>query len=134
MTPEWTYAAASWSGNIISPDGKQFFAKDSSHNLWIYPVNEGPGRRVTQLAPAEIPFQWTSNGEAIYVYRQAEIPSRVYRIPIASGKKLLWKELKPADPTGVLDIIAVVSTPDGSSYAYSFDRWLSDLYLVQNLK
>jgi len=134
MTPEWTYAAASWSGNIISPDGKQFFAKDSSHNLWIYPVNEGPGRRVTQLAPAEIPFQWTSNGEAIYVYRQAEIPSRVYRIPIASGKKLLWKELKPADPTGVLDIIAAVGTPDGSSVAYSFDRWLSDIYVVEDLK
>ena len=53
---------------------------------------------------------------------------------VVSGKSEFWKELKPADPTGVLDIIAVVCTPDGSAYAYSFDRWLSDLYLVEGLK
>jgi hypothetical protein len=45
-----------------------------------------------------------------------------------------WKQLRPADSTGVLAIIAAVSTTDGHSYAYSFDRWLSDLYLVDGLK
>ncbi len=45
-----------------------------------------------------------------------------------------WKVLRPADSTGVLAIIAAVSTTDGRSYAYSFDRWLSDLYMVDGLK
>jgi hypothetical protein len=34
----------------------------------------------------------------------------------------------------MLAIIAAVSTTDGRSYAYSFDRWLSDPYLADGLK
>jgi DNA-binding winged helix-turn-helix (wHTH) protein/Tol biopolymer transport system component len=134
MTPEGTYGAASWSGNVVSPDGRRLFAKDLNQDLWTYAVDGSAGRRITHLAPADIPFQWTPDGGAIYFYRQGEVPARVYRVSLVSGKREFWKELRPADPTGVLDIIAVVSTPDGSSYAYSFDRWLSDLYLVQDLK
>ena len=134
MTPEGTYGAASWSGNIVSPDGRRLFAKDLNQDLWTYPVDGSGGQRITHLASADIPFQWTPHGRAIYFYRQGQVPTRVYRVSLGSGKAEFWKELRPADPTGVLDIIAVVSTPDGSSYAYSFDRWLSDLYLVQDLK
>ena len=134
MTAEGTYGAASWSGNIVSPDGRRLFAKDLNQDLWTYAVDGSGGRRITHLASADIPFQWTPDGRAIYFYRQGQVPARVYRVSLVSGKREFWKELRPADTTGVLDIIAVVSTPDGSSYAYSFDRWLSDLYLVQNLK
>jgi len=134
MTAEGTYGAASWSGNIVSPDGRRLFAKDLNQDLWTYAEDGSGGRRITHLASADIPFQWTPDGRAIYFYRQGQVPARVYRVSLVSGKREFWKDLRPSDPTGVLDIIAVVSTPDGSSYAYSFDRWLSDLYLVQNLK
>jgi len=134
MTPEGTYGAASWSGNIVSPDGRRLFAKDLNQDLWTYAEDGSGGRRITHLASADIPFQWTPDGRAIYFYRQGQVPARVYRVSLVSGKREFWKDLRPSDPTGVLDIIAVVSTPDGSSYAYSFDRWLSDLYLVQDLK
>jgi DNA-binding winged helix-turn-helix (wHTH) protein/Tol biopolymer transport system component len=134
VTPEGTYGAASWSGNIVSPDGKRLFAKDVNQVLWTYALDGGGGRRISHLAPADIPFQWTPDGGAIYLYRQGEVPARIYKMSVVSGKSEFWKELKPADPTGVLDIIAVVCTPDGSAYAYSFDRWLSDLYLVEGLK
>ena len=30
--------------------------------------------------------------------------------------------------------MTVVTTPDGASYAYSFMRWLSDLFLVKGLR
>ena len=134
VTPEGTYASASWSGNIVSPDGRRLFAKDLNQDLWTYAVDGSGGRRIAHLASADIPFQWTPDGRAIYFYRQGEVPARVYRLSLVSGKREFWTELRPADRTGVLDIIAVVCTPDGSSYAYSFDRWLSDLYLVQDLK
>ncbi len=134
MTAEGTYGAASWSGNIVSPDGRRLFAKDLNQDLWTYAEDGSGGRRITHLASADIPFQWTPDGRAIYFYRQGQVPARVYRVSLVSGKREFWKDLRPSDPTGVLDIIAVVSTPDGSSYAYSFDRWLSDLYLVQDLK
>ena len=44
-----------------------------------------------------------------------------------------WKELQPPDPVGVR-MIDVALTPDGSSYAYSFQRDIVTLFLVGNLK
>jgi DNA-binding winged helix-turn-helix (wHTH) protein/Tol biopolymer transport system component len=134
VTPEGTYGPASWSGNIVAPDGRRLFAKDVNQDLWTYALDGSGGRRIAHLAPADIPFQWTPDADAIYFYHQGEVPTRIYRVSVVSGKKEFWKELRPADSTGVLDIMAVVCTPDGSFYAYSFDRWLSDLYLVEGLK
>jgi hypothetical protein len=42
--------------------------------------------------------------------------------------------LAPADSAGVTAIINVRMTGDGKSYAYSFDRELSDLFLVEGVR
>jgi hypothetical protein len=52
---------------------------------------------------------------------------------VATGRKELWKELKTPDPVGV-QIIQVVMTPDGASYAYSFQRDITTLYLADGLR
>jgi hypothetical protein len=39
----------------------------------------------------------------------------------------------PADSAGVVEIVSVVLTADGSNYAYSYHRILSDLFLVDGL-
>jgi hypothetical protein len=134
MTRDGTYGAASWSGNIISPDGKRFFAKDTNQNLWVYPVDEGTPQLIGRIGAADVPFQWTSDGSAVFLYRQGIVPSQVYRVSIHTGRMDPWKQLRPANSTGMLAIIAAVSTTDGRSYTYSFDRWLSDPYLVDGLK
>jgi hypothetical protein len=40
----------------------------------------------------------------------------------------------PPDAAGVVEIVSVVLTPDVASYAYSYHRILSDLFLVEGLK
>ena len=40
----------------------------------------------------------------------------------------------PADGSGIVDIAPIITTPDGASYVYGFQRTLSDLYLVDGLK
>ena len=44
------------------------------------------------------------------------------------------KKLMPPDAAGVVEIVSVVLTPDVASYAYSYHRILSDLFLVDGLK
>jgi serine/threonine protein kinase len=46
----------------------------------------------------------------------------------------LWKEVSVADPTGVNDLVQIRFTPDGKSYAYSFERHLSRLYAVEGMR
>ena len=53
---------------------------------------------------------------------------------LTTGKAVSWKDLMPADATGVTTVFVGTILPDGSAYAYSYGRTLSDLYLVDGLK
>ena len=66
--------------------------------------------------------------------KRAELPCRVYRLDLESGKRELWKELMPADPAGVIEILGVVLTPDARFYAYSYISAATELYVVEGLR
>ena len=42
--------------------------------------------------------------------------------------------MMPSDPAGIVVIWTVVMTPDAKSYAYTYGRFLSELYLVRALQ
>jgi hypothetical protein len=51
-----------------------------------------------------------------------------------TGRRELWKELMPSDSAGLLKIFGCYFSADGRSYAYTYGRNLSDLYLVEGVK
>ena len=57
----------------------------------------------------------------------------VYRRNAESGARTLWKKLRPPDTVGVT-MSSLTVTPDGRSYAYSFQQDLSDLFLITGLR
>jgi hypothetical protein len=59
---------------------------------------------------------------------------KVHRIDLASGRRELWKEIKPRDRAAFGGFSNIVFTPDRKSYAYSLARYISTLYLVEGLK
>ena len=63
-----------------------------------------------------------------------EVPARIRRVDVKTGVSTRWKELAPADRTGVQEILRVVLSDDGSAYAYSYTRELSALHLLEGLK
>jgi eukaryotic-like serine/threonine-protein kinase len=115
---------------VPSPDGKFVITRDAE----MYPLEGGEPRPVPGLSRAERVLQWSADGKAIYVRNPDELPAKVYRVDLATGRRQLWKELAPSDPSGVDEIPLISITPDGKSYVYSYDRVLSDLYLVEGLK
>ena len=62
------------------------------------------------------------------------VPTRVDVVDIATGRRTFWKELSPADRTGVISIDPLQITGDGRYYIYSYNRYTDDLYLVDGLK
>jgi Tol biopolymer transport system component len=131
ITPE---GVAVLSGNSISPDGKFVAGVDGERKVWIYPVEGGEPRLVPGITAGDAPLRWHADGRSLFIGRLGETPAKIYRLDLASGRKELWRELIPADPGGVKYFSRIVLTPDGKSYAYSFYRSLSDLYLVTGLK
>ncbi|HET8922196.1 MAG TPA: protein kinase [Candidatus Acidoferrum sp.] len=118
----------------ISPDGQQVAAIGPDDKGYLYPVAGGPPRPIAGLQPGEHPISWGQDADTLYVYRPGEVPAKIFRLELATGKRVLWKQFMPADPAGVATLGPILITPDGRSYVYGFQRTLADLYLVEGLK
>jgi hypothetical protein len=99
----------------------------------LFPVDGGATRAISGIADGEFPLRFSEDGRSIYVWKR-DLPARVYHVDLETGKRELWKELMPVDPGGVERISNVVITPDAKSYAYTFSRLLSDLFVVEGLR
>jgi hypothetical protein len=124
-----------WMGQRpLSPDGRLVAAADAPGANRIFPADGGPSRPAPGVAQGEVVLGWTGDSRGLYVFRRGEVPARIYRVDLATGRRQLWKELGPADRTGVTLIYYALIAADGRSYAYAFDRAQDNLYLVTGLK
>jgi hypothetical protein len=117
----------------VSPDQKNVTAA-ADGKLTLLPIAGGDAKTIGALEPGESVIRWSGDGRYLYL-RELVDPSflKISRMDVATGRKELWKELKTPDPVGV-QISQVVLTPDGASYAYSFQRDITTLYLADGLK
>jgi eukaryotic-like serine/threonine-protein kinase len=131
ITPEGIVTA--FPGFAVSPDGKLVAAIGPDRHGVLFPVDGGTSRPVAGIEDGEFPLRFSADGRSLYVWKR-DLPVRVHRIDLETGKRELWKELMPVDPGGVERISNVVLTPDAKSYAYTYSRLLSDLFVVEGLK
>ncbi len=114
---------------IISPDGK-LVAGSRNRRTVIVSAAGGEDREVPTPFPAA-PVGWSADGGSLYVRDlRSRLPVRIEQFELARSTLRPWKELAPADKTGLSYIMNTVITPDGASYAYSWLRQLSELYVV----
>jgi Tol biopolymer transport system component len=118
----------------VSPDGKRAVVRGPDQRLYLYPLAGGEPTPVPGVTTADEPTGWTADGKAIWIFRRAELPARVHRLDVTTGKRELWKELIPADSAGVSEVTQPLPTPDGKYYVYTYIRLLSDLYVAEGLQ
>jgi eukaryotic-like serine/threonine-protein kinase len=121
-------------GHSISPDGTTVAAIPPDQSVALYRVADGVSTAVRGLVAGEIRIRWSADGKSLYVFRLSDLPARVYRLDLSTGRRELWKEFLLADRTGITFIPRIQLTADGKSYVYSYTRTLSELYLVDGLK
>lgn len=119
---------------ILSPDGKWIAVSQAGQKAALYPVDGGDARAISGIGEHQMPIQWTADGRSLYVRSLDEMPARVFRLDIATGRSELWKQVMPPDRTGVVQIRAILPTPDGRAYAYSYMRILSELWVAKGLR
>ena len=104
---------------------------------FILPLEGGPRTPLKGLEAGDRLDQWSGDGRYLYVSRQQELPGRVFRIEIETGRRELWKELMPADPACVTIVIPspIAISRDGKSYVYQYTRAVaSDLYVLDGVR
>jgi Tol biopolymer transport system component len=132
ISPEGILAALP--GFAVSPDGRLVAAVGPGRRATLYPVEGGEPREISAASEGEFPVRFSTDGRWVYLWKRGDVPARVSRVDIATGRRELWKDLVPLDPAGVERISNVVVSADGRTYAYAYARILSDLFMVEGLR
>jgi eukaryotic-like serine/threonine-protein kinase len=114
---------------VRSPEGARVLVLLNG-KFAVYPETGISYPFLSSLTPQDDDFiLW--NQEGVYVKTHFSYPPQIIRIDAKTGKRELWKQILPSDPT-IIRIDNVRLTPDTKSYAYQYARVLSsDLYLMQ---
>lgn len=117
----------------VAPDGKRVAMLSADGKLTIYPVESGEIRVMPASEPLA-PILWTADGKDILVQHLrtwTEVPARISRMDVATGALTPWKQVGPRDTMGVNAITRILVSNDERSYAYSYRRVLSELFVVK---
>jgi hypothetical protein len=118
------------SGPRILTDGKYVLATRNRQRL-LYPLQGGEPRSIAGLEEGDFFVQW--NGTDMLVAKSG-IPAKIVRLDLSSGHQQDFKEIAPPEPAGIQSLPLIRFSADRKSYAYSYYRVLSDLYVVEGLK
>lgn len=126
LTPEGV------SGVLLSPDGRLLLVRNAAANWMIFQMADG------KMTPADglsgvAPVAWSDTANVVYA-RGGDIPTRIYRVNLQSGKREEWRRLTPADAAGAMAIQHLQITPSGTAVAYTYFQFDSRLLVVDSLR
>jgi len=119
---------------VISPDSQWVAGIGPDQKGYLYPAAGGEPRAIPGFNSGEQPITFSTDSRSLYLYQPGELPARVDRLDLQTGKRTLWKQLIPSDPAGVETIGPILMTPDAQTCIFGYHRMLADLYLVEGLK
>jgi hypothetical protein len=130
-TPLSPEGVTSW---VLSPDGLAIAARGPAPEIRIYPVDGTPSRELAGMTGLETPIGWIRDGLLITKPGKAESPrGEIDLVDVRTGRQTPWKNILPRDPAGIMAMVSFRATPDGQSWAYSWHRALSNLYVADGL-
>jgi len=123
-----------WMPNqLVSPDGRYCFSRDLTGTGWLYSLAGAPSQVVKGLLREDKWIGWTSDGQSAFVFQDEKTEALIFQLDPVSGRRKLVGKAAPQDPAGLAGIVSVRITPDGKAYAYSYNRSVSDLFVVEGV-
>jgi len=117
----------------IAPDGQTVLAVDAAQKWWWCPINGGAPRPAAGLTANDVPvgiIGWSSDGNALFVRRGTDVPAKIDRVELSTGRRTLLEEIGPPDRTGLITLDPLTMSHDGAQYAYRYRKRLSTLFVV----
>jgi Tol biopolymer transport system component len=128
LTPEGT------NNGRVSPDGRQILYMDSAGVWFLQPTEGGTARAVSGLGPEDRVQHWSQGDGGLYVFGSNDMPRRLERLDLATGHRTTVRLIAPTDRTGALWVIRLSLSDDAKAYAYSYNRMISQLFVVEGAR
>ena len=106
----------------------------ASGEVVVLALDGGAPRPLPGSGPNDLPIGWSADGRHLFLLDPSGLPTKIYAVEVASGRRELWREILPIDRVGVAGVEGVVLTPDATAYAYSYRQNRSNLYLMKGLR
>jgi len=117
-------------GTLVTPDSTRVLGRTADRHFFFFPVDGGAPQPVTALRGGDVPIRFAADGVSVYVGTFGRIPALLEKVNVLTGARTTVRELRPADPSGLINIGPVFVTPDEKTLVYSYTRLLSDLYVM----
>jgi hypothetical protein len=82
------------------------------------------------MTPADELIRWSPDGSAVYCFPRGEVPSKVDRIDLASGRRETVHVVGDRDQAGLVSVLSVTMADDLKTLVYGAWYYSSTLYTV----
>jgi DNA-binding winged helix-turn-helix (wHTH) protein len=117
---------------VVVPGGSSLVGACKT-GLCLYPLDGGEPQPLPNTGKGWTPIGVDNRGR-LYARGGPKDGRSFLRMDLATGKVAPWRDLGPTDRTGLVRIGSIAISRDGSSYAYSYLRILSDLHVAEGLR
>ncbi len=118
----------------VLPNGDAVAAFNAERGYQFYPLDGGEPRPIRGLEHNDRIVRWSEDGRSVFLYRNNELPARLYQFDPETGQRSRLRELTPPDPTGIYRIGRLCVSADASAYAYTYYMQLLDLHVIEGLR
>jgi len=117
---------------VLSPDGTEVVVRNGAGVPAAVPIAGGTPRPIGGAEAGDIPLRWCGD-RSLIVSPYGQIPAQLYRLDLATGRRVLWRTLVPAEVVGLVDIAPIRVSRDCRACAFSTLSVRTDLQVWQNL-
>jgi class 3 adenylate cyclase len=119
----------------VTPDGRAVVGLDEERRAWLCSFDGSKQQVLPGILPTDMPIQWSPDGNSLYLRpRGGARPLPICRHNLRTGRRTQIRELSVSDPAGVQTIGGAHMTRDARTFVFTFNRTMSELYLVSGLK
>jgi dipeptidyl aminopeptidase/acylaminoacyl peptidase len=119
---------------LVSPDGARILVQGKQDAYELSPSSGGTSEPVASLKATDVVSGFTADGRGVFSIQLSEVPGRLERVDLASGRREILHQLAPADLAGVVRLYQAVAADDGKVYAYAATIRRADLFAVEGAR
>jgi len=101
--------------------------------VYLQSLEAGAQKAIASVDPGVSVIRWSGDGRHLFLLKRGgSARESVLRLDTENGRAETWRELKVPDPIAAF-FQSVVLSADGQAYAFSYQRDLATLYLVNGV-